>query len=83
MKLKHFEREVRRTRRISARIKVQGCALCECEVLDISRHGAKVFVEVPSAVPARFELAFFQGGQNRVCEVVWRRSKMLGIKFIF
>jgi hypothetical protein len=83
MKPKYFEREVRRARRLSAWIKVKGRAHCECQVLDISRHGAKVFVELPSSVPDYFELAFFQGGQNRVCEVVWRRSKMLGIKFIF
>jgi hypothetical protein len=83
MKPKHFEREVRRVRRLSAWIKAEGRALCECQVLDITKHGAKVFVEAPRAVPDRFELAFFQGGQNRVCEVVWRRAKMLGIKFIF
>jgi hypothetical protein len=83
MKPKRFEREVRRVRRLPAWIKVQGRALCECQVLDISQHGAKVFVEVTPAIPDHFKLAFFQGGQNRVCEVVWRRSRMLGIKFIF
>jgi hypothetical protein len=54
-----------------------------CQVLDISQQGAKVVVRTPSAVPDRFELAFFQGGQSRVCEVIWRRSKMLGVRFIF
>lgn len=39
-------------------------------------------VELPSAVPDRFELAFFQGDQKRSCEVIWRRAKMLGVKFI-
>jgi PilZ domain len=81
--IRHFEREVRRARRISAWIRVQGSAVCECQVLDIAKHGAKVFVEAPSTVPDHFELAFFQGGQNRICEVVWRRSRMMGIKFIF
>jgi hypothetical protein len=34
-------------------------------------------------IPARFELAFVQGEQKRQsCEVVWRRGKMLGIKFV-
>ena len=65
------------------RVNAEGRALCECQVLDISQHGAKVTVEIPTTVPDRFELAFFQGGQNRVCEVIWRRAKMLGIKFIF
>jgi hypothetical protein len=81
MKPKHFEREVRRARHLSARIMVAGRAHCECQVLDISTHGAKVII--PSDVPDRFELAFSERGQHRVCEVVWRRAKMLGVKFIF
>jgi hypothetical protein len=81
MKPKHLEREVRRTRHLSAWIKVEGRAHCECQVLDISTHGAKVIVA--SAVPDRFDLAFSEGGQHRVCEVVWRRAKMIGVKFTF
>jgi hypothetical protein len=83
MKPKHFEREVRRSRHLLASINVEGRAHCECQVLDISTHGAKVVAGTPSAFPDRFELAFFEGGQSRVCEVVWRRAKMLGVKFIF
>jgi hypothetical protein len=82
MKPKHFEREVRRARHLSAWINVEDRAHCECQVMDISKHGAKVIAEVLSEVSNRFELAFFPGGQNRVCEVVWRRGKMLGVKFI-
>jgi hypothetical protein len=82
MKPKHFQREVRRTRHVSAWIKVDGHARSECQVLDISNHGAKIVVEIPSAVPSRFALVFFQGGQNRACEVIWRRAKMLGVKFV-
>jgi hypothetical protein len=73
MKPKHFEREVRRARHLSARIMVAGRAHCECQVLDISTHGAKVII--PSDVPDRFELAFSERGQHRVCEVVWRRPR--------
>jgi hypothetical protein len=82
MKPKDFEREVRRARHFSAWINVNGRAVSECQVLDISNHGAKVVVEIPSAVPDRFALVFFQGGQNRACEVIWRRAKMLGVKFV-
>jgi hypothetical protein len=83
MKLKHFERQVRRSRRLSAWIKVGGRAHCECQVLDISTHGAKIVAGIHSAIPDHFELAFSMDGQRRVCEVVWRRTKMLGVKFIF
>jgi hypothetical protein len=61
----------------------EGRAHCECQVLDISTRGAKVVAGKPSAIPDRFELPFFKGVQSRVCEVVWRRAKMLGVKFVF
>jgi hypothetical protein len=77
----HFDREVRRTRHFSAWITVHGRVHCECTVLDVSQNGAKVITH--EQVPDRFQLAFFQGGENRVCEVIWRRAKMLGVKFIF
>jgi PilZ domain len=82
MKRKKAKREVRRTRHKSAWIVINGSATSECQVLDISKDGAKVVVEVSSSVPDRFALMFFQGGQNRACEVIWRRAKMLGVKFV-
>jgi hypothetical protein len=78
----HFEREVRHVRQVSAWLVLQGQANRECQVLDVSPHGAKVVVQIPSEVPTRFELAFFQGGKRRVCEVIWRRANMLGVKFV-
>jgi hypothetical protein len=81
MKPKRLEREVRRARHLSAWIKVEDRAHCECQVIDISQHGAKVIAA--SAVPDHFELVFFEGGSHRICEVIWRRAKMLGVKFIF
>jgi hypothetical protein len=82
MKTKRFEREVRRVRYFSAWIKVEGRADCECHVMDISKHGAKVVVGSLSAVPDHFALALFQGDQNRACEVIWRRANMLGVRFV-
>ena len=79
--IKHFEREVRRARHLSAWIKVQDRALAECQVMDISKDGAKIVAATASAVPDRFQLAFFQGDQTRTCEVIWRHGKVLGIRF--
>ena len=80
---KHFAREVRRVRHLSAWLVVQGRADLECQVLDISQNGAKVVVGLHSEVPTRFELAFFQSDRKRqACEVIWRRGKMLGVKFL-
>jgi hypothetical protein len=78
---KHLEREVRRARHLSAWIKLRDRASTECRVLDVSRNGAKISTALPSAIPGSFELAFFEGGQTRHCEVVWRQGKVLGVKF--
>ena len=80
---KRVKREVRRVRRTSAWVLSQGRTDKECRVMDISKNGAKVVVETPSEVPMRFELAFSQDGQiRRACEVIWRRGKMLGVRFL-
>jgi hypothetical protein len=79
--IKHFEREVRRARHLSAWIKVKDRAIAECQVMDISNNGAKIIAAPASAVPDHFQLAFFQGDQTRTCEVIWRHGKVLGVKF--
>jgi hypothetical protein len=76
---KRSERLVRPT---SAWLVTSGRANQECQVLDISPKGAKVVVQAGSAIPDRFELAFFQDiDKRRMCEVIWRRGKVLGVKF--
>jgi hypothetical protein len=84
MKPKTKKREVRRMVRQqqSAWITLNGVAATECQIMDISKRGAKIIPGGSSVVPARFELAFIQGDQKRqACEVIWRRGRMLGIKF--
>ena len=72
-----------KVRSVSAWIVTAGRADRECQVLDISPVGAKVVIEASASVPERFELAFFQSvDQRRVCEVVWRTGKVLGVRFV-
>jgi hypothetical protein len=40
-------------------LKVQDRAIAECKMMDISSNGAKIVAATPSAVPDRFDLAFF------------------------
>jgi hypothetical protein len=80
--LKPFQREVRRSRNLSALILVDGVTATECHVQDVSRHGANVIVEIPDLVPKSFEPEFSLSKNSRRCEVVWRRNKVLGVKFI-
>lgn len=54
----------------------------ECLVMDISAEGAKIIPATPAQVPDRFELAFTKGDdKRRLCEVVWRRGKTIGVQF--
>jgi hypothetical protein len=80
---KPFQREVRRARHLTARIKLQDRAIAECHVMDISKNGAKIALAGSSVVPDHFQLAFFRGDQTRNCEVIWRHGKVLGVKFIW
>jgi PilZ domain len=78
---------VKRSERTSppapAWIVINGRADRECTVLDIAQTGAKVVVQLNQGIPDRFELAFFQSLDKRQkCEVMWRRGKVLGVKFV-
>ena len=70
-------------RHVSAWIVLTGHPNQACQVLDVSKNGAKVLTEIPSEVPSRFELAFNEGDRrHRLCEVIWRRGKMIGVQFL-
>jgi hypothetical protein len=80
---KHFEREVRRARHLSGWIVLTDQANQECDVMDISKNGAKIAVQSSSHLPQRFELAFLRDStKRRTCEVIWRRGKLIGVQFI-
>jgi hypothetical protein len=68
---------------ISAWIVINGRPDRECSVLDASPAGAKLVTKDGSGILERFELAFFQeASKRRKCEVIWRRGKVLGVKFV-
>jgi hypothetical protein len=62
---------------------INGKVVTACQIMDISKRGAKIVPDGSTAVPAHFELALFLEDQKRqACEVIWRRGRMLGIKFV-
>jgi hypothetical protein len=62
---------------------MNGEAMTECQIMDISKRGAKIVPNGSSVVPDRFELAFtLEDHKRQACEVIWRRGRMLGIKFV-
>ncbi len=60
-----------------------GFAARQCVVHDMSSTGAKITVEDASVLAGRLRLAFSRDARSgRSCEVVWRRGKSFGVKFV-
>ena len=54
-----------------------------CVVEDLSASGAKLTVEDNNTLPAKLRLAFTRDARaGRPCEVVWRRGRTVGVKFV-
>src|SRR5207244_9883760 len=60
-----------------------GFAARQCVVQDLSTTGAKVTIDDPNSLPAKLRMAFSRDARTgRRCEVVWRRGKSVGVKFV-
>ena len=60
-----------------------GFAARRCMVHDMSSAGAKITVADSSVLAGRVRLAFSRDARTgRNCEVVWRRGKSFGVKFV-
>jgi hypothetical protein len=60
-----------------------GFAARQCMVADISSAGARITVEEAVALPAKLRLAFSRDARTgHTCQVVWRRGKSAGVKFV-
>jgi hypothetical protein len=78
------KREARRSLRQSAWITLDGgFAARPCVVQDISTAGARITIDDQSVSSHRLRLAFARDARTgRNCQVVWRRGKSLGVKFV-
>ena len=78
------KREVRKSLHQPGWITLEGgFAARPCVVQDMSATGAKITIDDPNVLPARLRLAFARDARTgRPCEVVWRRGKSVGIKFV-
>jgi hypothetical protein len=60
-----------------------GFAARRCVVQDMSASGARITVDDANVLPGRLRLALARDARTgRNCEVVWRRGKSLGVKFV-
>ena len=78
------KREARKSLRQPAWITLDGgFAARACVVEDLSDSGAKLSVEDNNTLPAKLRLAFSRDARTgHRCEVVWRRGKSVGVKFV-
>lgn len=78
------KRETRKSVRQPGWITLEGgFAVRPCVVQDLSSTGARVTVDDPNVLPAKLRLAFTRDARTgRNCEVVWRRGKTVGVKFV-
>jgi hypothetical protein len=64
-------------------ITVDGMTKTECVVLDVSPGGAKITTDAEIDVRDTFGLVLMPDRPKRQpCEVVWRRGKTYGVKFL-
>jgi hypothetical protein len=60
-----------------------GFAARQCVVQDISSSGAKITLDEAVALPATVRLAFARDARTgHKCQVVWRRGRSAGVKFV-
>ncbi|WP_024519525.1 PilZ domain-containing protein [Bradyrhizobium sp. Tv2a-2] len=60
-----------------------GFAARQCVVDDISSAGARITLGEAIALPATLKLAFSRDARTgHTCQVVWRRGKSAGVKFV-
>ena len=78
------KREVRKSLRQPGWITLDGgFAARQCVVQDLSNSGARITIDDPNTLPAKLRLAFARDARTgRKCEVVWRRGKSVGVKFV-
>jgi hypothetical protein len=77
-----LKREVRRRRQQWAAVTPEGnVTVHDCRVLDVSQNGAKVVIDMAAEIGTRFGLALVPH-RPRQCEIIWRRGRTLGIKFV-
>ena len=78
------KREMRKSVRQPGWITLDGgFAARRCVVQNLSSTGAKITIDDPNMLPAKLRLAFTRDARTgRPCEVVWRRGKSVGVKFV-
>jgi hypothetical protein len=65
----------------SGTIRFGGGAI-DCTVRNLSTNGAALDVATPVGIPATFTLAIPSDGFHFACQVLWRKERRIGVKFV-
>jgi hypothetical protein len=78
------KREARKSLQQSGWITLEGgFAARPCVVQDLSTSGARITIDDPNMLPANLRLGFARDARTaRNCQVVWRRGRSVGVKFV-
>ena len=80
--LKDKRRSPRRAMRYTAWIAHPNKKFHGCSLSDISETGARIDIDDSELVPDRFPLFLSSNGKaRRICTVVWRKPRQLGVTF--
>src|SRR5215472_9429704 len=72
----------RKVRWQAAVIAVDGSWQHKCTIIDVSASGAQVSLNAAISLPGEFFLSFTKDGRvSRLCELVWRADKKVGVRF--
>ena len=76
----------RRDKRVAlfqdAVIHVDQKLIAKCGVLDVSKSGARLFIDQSVTVPVEFTLRMSRNGNvSRQCCLMWRNKTQMGVRF--
>lgn len=57
-------------------------SVSDCSIRDLSSSGCRVVLESLAGIPDHFTLHILTGDSRHECEVAWRKSNMMGVRFI-
>jgi hypothetical protein len=80
--VKDKRKALRRTLRYSAWVALEGDQLYGCVLSDVSDTGARIETDDSKIIPADFTLLLASNGAaRRLCHVVWRNERQIGVTF--
>jgi hypothetical protein len=75
-------KSARRSMRYTAWVALPNKKFHGCSLSDMSETGARIDIDDSEIVPDRFPLFLSSNGKaRRVCTVVWRKPKQIGVTF--